>query len=196
MSVISAEAVPPAAAPPGSCPDRGTGAGGCCAAPVLTRGEGPLRARGQPGVLARGMAAAQLFRRHLCELGEEANATAKHPGPQGVHQQGARGHAPCRGTHRQPEAPQPPQKGLKRQGIGYRLRLIKRRLLPVNYPALPGKGLAAGSQPVLSPARLAGRTGTDRQTSTGTDQRTSDALGRELEDGFPGRADEETGDLI
>lgn len=116
---------------------------GAVPAPVLTRGEGPLRARGQPGVLARGLAAARLFRRHLCELGEEANSTAKHPGPQGVHQQGARGHAPCRGTHRQHEAPQPPQKGLKRQRIGYRLTLIKRRLLPVNHPTLPGCGVTA-----------------------------------------------------
>lgn len=55
---------------------------------------------------------------------------------------------------------------------------------------------ATGSQPVLSPAHLAGRTSTDRQTSTGTDQRISGALVHELEDGFPGRADEDTWDLI
>lgn len=61
---------------------------------------------------------------------------------------------------------------------------------------MTGSVMAVRSQPVLSPARLAGRTGTDRQTSTAMDQQTSDALGRKVEDGFLGRADEETGDLI
>lgn len=62
--------------------------------PVLTHGEGPLQAKGQPGVPAWGTAAARLFRK-----GQEAKPTAKHPGPHRAHQQGTHGGAACRGTH-------------------------------------------------------------------------------------------------
>lgn len=46
-------------------------------APVLNQ------ARGLLGVLACRTAAAQLFIKHLCKLGDKANCAAKNPGPQG-----------------------------------------------------------------------------------------------------------------